>query len=398
MPRRVTLVLLLVLATLLGACGGSPDEGAAPEVGVPGERAEAARDLGFPAFATRNTTRVGGADPVADAAAVARAVYPGPGAGARPRAVALADGQDWRAALPAAALMGPPLGAPVLLSEGTELPGATAAALDALAPTGAPRAAGAQVVRVGATAAPEGRRDTDVTGRPGPELAANVDRLLERVSGAVSDTVVVVGTGDARYAVPAAGWAAKSGDPILFVDRDAIPAVTRRALERHGRPRIYVLGPETVVSAQVERELGRLGIVRRIAGPDPVSNAIAFARFADETFGWGVVDPGHGLVFVNADRPVDAIAASPLSATGTYGPILLHEGGTTLSAELESYLLDIKPGYRTDPVRGVYNHGWIIGDEAAMPVAVQSKVDGLLQIVPEDPDPPRQDEGQDSDG
>jgi hypothetical protein len=32
--------------------------------------------LGFPALATKNTTRVGGKDPVADAAAVATAVYP----------------------------------------------------------------------------------------------------------------------------------------------------------------------------------------------------------------------------------------------------------------------------------------------------------------------------------
>jgi hypothetical protein len=45
-------------------------------------------------------------------------------------------------------------------------------------------------------------------------------------------------------------------------------------------------------------------------------------------------------------------------------------------------------------VRGVYNHGWIIGDEAAMPVAVQSRVDALLQIVREEADPPAPDGGQ----
>jgi hypothetical protein len=99
-------------------------------------------------------------------------------------------------------------------------------------------------------------------------------------------------------------------------------------------------------------------------------------------------------VFVNADRPVDAVAAAPLSATGTYGPILLHDGAATLTPALESYLLDIRPGYRRDPVRGVYNHGWIIGDEAAMPVAVQSRVDALLQIVREEGDPPAPDGGQ----
>jgi hypothetical protein len=41
-------------------------------------------DLGFPAFATKNTTRVAGADSIADAAAVALAVYPSTG-GVPPR-------------------------------------------------------------------------------------------------------------------------------------------------------------------------------------------------------------------------------------------------------------------------------------------------------------------------
>ena len=52
-----------------------------------------------------------------------------------------------------------------------------------------------------------------------------------------------------------------------------------------------------------------------------------------------------------------------------------------LDRALESYLLDIQPGYRRDPVRGVYNHGWIIGDEAAMPIATQAKIDTLLEIT-----------------
>ena len=82
-------------------------------------------------------------------------------------------------------------------------------------------------------------------------------------------------------------------------------------------------------------------------------------------FGWNVVDPGHGLVFANARRPQDAAAAAPLSATGTYGPLLLLTDAGVLPQPLQDYLLDIQPGYTDDPVRGVYNHGWIIGDETA---------------------------------
>ena len=45
-----------------------------------------------------------------------------------------------------------------------------------------------------------------------------------------------------------------------------------------------------------------------------------------------------------------------------------------------SILLDIQPGYQSDPVRGVYNHAWLIGDEATIDVAVQAQIDRLIEI------------------
>ena len=53
-----------------------------------------------------------------------------------------------------------------------------------------------------------------------------------------------------------------------------------------------------------------------------------------------------------------------------------------MTAPLQDYLLDIQPGYDEDPVRGVYNHGWIIGDEGAVSVDVQARIDSLLGIQP----------------
>jgi hypothetical protein len=131
-------------------------------------------------------------------------------------------------------------------------------------------------------------------------------------------------------------------------------------------------------------QLGKYGKVKRIAATDPVTSAIAFARYRAGTFGWAVTDPGHGLVFASTRRPQDAAAAAPLSASGTYGPLLVLTDAGALPAPLQDYLLDIQPGYATDPRRGVYSHGWMIGDETAISAAVQARIDTLLEIQPVD--------------
>ena len=187
-----------------------------------------------------------------------------------------------------------------------------------------------------------------------------------------------------EFAMPAAGWAARSGDPVLWTLKDSLPAETRAAIQSHPRARIYVLGPPEAISDGVFRQLAKLGKTKRIAGADPVANAIAFARFTDGRFGWGVVDPGHGLVFANVTRTLDAAAGSALSGSGQYGPLLLLTEAGSLPAPLQDYLLDIQPGYDKDPVRGVYNHGWLLGDETAISGDVQSRLDALLEIQPVD--------------
>jgi hypothetical protein len=378
-----TVAAVLAGAVALAGCGGGTTKTttvSTPQLGKSGTETQASQQLGFPGFATKNTTRVGGADPVADAAAVARAVYPGGAPGTQPTAVALVAASDWRSGLAASVLMSRPLIAPVLLSDGDNLPQASSDALGALAPTGATELGGAQVIRVGTAPAPAGRRSTSLAGSDPYTLAAAIDRLASALAGKPSRAVVVVSAEDPAYAMPAAAWAAKSGDPILFVRRNEIPGATYAALQTHEKPHIYVLGPVATVSRGVERALRSVGSVTRIQGADPVGNAIAFARFSDGTFGWGVVDPGHGLVFANAARPLDAAAAAPLSASGTYGPLLLMTDGATLPVPLGQYLLDIQPGYQRDPVRGVYNHGWLIGDASAISLPVQSRIDSLLEI------------------
>jgi hypothetical protein len=388
--RRAVALLAVALLALAAGCGrGSGDDPVkttaqtTPTTGAKGTQTTAAQDLGFPTFATKNTTRIGGADPIADAAAAARAVYTATSAVTRPRAVVLADVRDWRVGLAASVLMSSPIRAPLLYADGPDkLPPATQDALAALAPTGSKDAGGAQVVRVGDVPEVPGSKTTDLRGNDPFALARAIDAFQSAARGTTSDRVVVVGADAPEYAMPAAAWAAKAGDPILFVRKDSIPADTRAAIAAHQQPKIYVLGPESTVSAKTLGQLRKLGSVTRIGGATAAASSVAFARFVDGAFGWGVVDPGHGFVFANAGRPADAGAAAPLSASGSYGPLLVTEDPAKLPTALQDYLLDVQPGYTRDPVRGVYNHGWIVGDEHAISVAVQSQIDALLEIVP----------------
>ncbi len=376
---------------MLGACGKSARVASAPTLGPTKDLAPLAAQ-GAVSLTTRNTTRLGGADVASDAAAVARTVYPALTAASRPQAVVLVDEHDWAGALSASLLAAAPLGAPLLYTSDGSLPDVTRETLQALRPTGAPSLAGAQVLRIGAAAAaPAGLVSRSL---PGAGAAATAAAVLAISPLAHSAHAVIVVPSDAPQAMqmPAAGLAAEAGAPILFVGRSRVPAATSTALAGLHRPSIYVID-SAGISAATLTALGSLGHVSEITtgavpalGEAASANAIAVARFTDGTFGWGVKEPGHGLVFASATRPLDAPAAAPLAATGDYAPLMLFEGATAIPPALSTYLANIQPAYTASPsfrpVRGVYNHGWLIGDEQAISAVVQAELDSLLQISP----------------
>jgi hypothetical protein len=403
-PLRLAAALLaLLLGAALAGCGKSlPAEGQGRGAAV--TTVAGTNQLEASGLATSNTTRLGGANPVADAAAVALATNPGLTPATRPQAVVLVNDRDWPAALAAAALASAPLRAPLLYSEGNTLPSLSAQALAALKPTGATLLEGAQVIEVGTSVALPGYRTSKLIGSTPDVLAGEVEHLVGAIHGGPPHRVIVVGAaGPPALAMPAAGLAAESGAPILPVDAVGVPPATGRVLARLHRPVIYVVGPPAAVSHAVLAELTRFGRVRRIypgpgavgsggpgsSGEDPADNAIAVARYSDGTFGWGVDQSGHGLAFASASRPLDAPAAAPLSASGDYAPLLLLERPDQVPPVLREYLSDIQPAYVAAPgseypaVRGSYNHGWLIGDGGAITATVQAELDTMLEITPQ---------------
>jgi hypothetical protein len=386
----IVLAIVFILAAILGGrssqSGNTPPGAAAPVSSGGSHKSETAsgqtaEELGYPAFATKNTTRVGGADPAANAAGVALATFPSTTRGQRPIAVTLVDEDDWQAAIAASVLMAAPVKAPVLFSTPGGLPDPTSHAFDALDPLGSGATLGAQAFLVGDVAAPSGllRVKHIEAGEPAATAAA-IEQLRDQLLG-IPKHVVIASAEDSAYAMPAAAWAARSGDPVLFTDADKLPAATAKALRLHSEVPIYVLGPSSAISSGVVREIAKIDSnVRRVSGKDPVDNAIALARYSNGDFGWNVNDPGHGFVVARSDSPLDAAAAAPLSASGTWGPLLLTDSADTLPPALRGYLLDVKPGYTTDPTRAFYNHVWVIGDQEAIDVSQQAEIDNLAEL------------------
>lgn len=402
----ITLAVVFIVAAILGGgSGGDTPSSESPAPAVDNGEAPAATpaarvpaELGYPAFATSNTTRVGGPDPASNAAGVALAAYPSIEAAQRPAAVTIVDGADWQGGIAASVLMAAPLGppsgvpkvavkgtpsgAPLLLSESGGLPEPTSLALDALDPQGNARTGGVQVFAIGEAAVPDDSRLERIAAAGPAATAAAIAALRDELFDAPPDHIVIAPIDKPAFAMPAAAWAARSGDPVLFSGPQMLPAPTEAALRRRPRTPVYVLGPSSTISSAVVRQIAELEHrVRRVSGEDPIANAIALARYDDGNFGWNVNDPGHGFVVARSDSPLDAAAAAPLSASGTWGPLLLTDNAATLPAALRGYLLDVKPGYSTDPTRAFYNHVWLIGDEEAIELRQQAEIDALAELA-----------------
>lgn len=389
----VAVAVVFLAVAVLGGSGGSKDSsGSAGPAPAPSPAAsdkstetpasQTAEQLGYPTFATGNTTRVGGSDPATNAAGVALAVFPSTIPSQRPAAVTLVGEDDWQGAVAAAVLMAAPVRAPILISGADDLPDPTSEALDALDPQGDSSTGGAAVFAIGAVTTPDGDRVTAVKAGEAAATAAAIERLRDKLFGSAPDHVVVAAADEPGFAMPAAAWAARSGDPVLFAAGGKLPKPTVAALRRHAEAPVYVLGPSAAIPSSVVSEIAKVaGKVHRVSGEDPVANAIAFARYADGGFGWNVNDPGHGFVLARSDSPLDAAAAAPLSASGTWGPLLLTDSAATLPRALREYFLDVKPGYTTNPTRAFYNHVWVIGDQEAIDVNQQAEINELAELA-----------------
>jgi putative cell wall binding repeat protein len=380
--RSVTAGMATLLCVAICSCGHST------------RNAQRQRDKAIPAtgrhgaelgeeFSTKTTVRLGTGEPAfdyaADSAAIADATYPGLTKAGHPQAVVLVDIHDWATALAASTLAGWPLRAPLLYTHAGTLQAAEQA-LRTMEPTGAPDLGGARVISVRNATTPHGYSARSIAPQ---NTSASGAVAIERFASALRKRMphrVIVTNADAEpsMTMPAAALAARTAMPVLFIDNSEIPASTAAELARLRRPFIYLLGPASVVSNQVERRLRRFGPIRRIAGKTPAINSVAVARFTSGAVPRSDEGSGDGFVFASAEQPYDAPPASVLSSDGHEGPLLVVEGTKRLPRAITSYLRALRHRSRGRG-RALHARGWIIGNTKGISPTAQRQLDSLLQ-------------------
>ncbi len=304
---------------------------------------------------TADIVRLAGADRFATAAAVSRASF-SPG---MPVAY-VAIGGNFPDAL-AAGAAAVRRGGPVLLVNGSSIPGATATELSRLDPARIVVVGGTSIISASVVNQLTAYATTgDVRRIAGANRYATA-AAISRDTFAAGVPVAYVATGmnfpDALAGVAAAG---SGGGPVLLTTPNQLPAETAGELARLRPGRIVVLGGTGVISSSVASALAghaTSGNVERLSGDNRYATAVDVSR---ETFA------NSEVVFVatGANFP-DALGGGPVAGS-VPGPLLLVPGSTipaSVAAELQ----------RLGPDRVV-----ILGGTSVVSGSVEAQIGALL--------------------
>lgn len=335
--------------------------------------ADASPPEGLLTLNTKDSTRLAESNPTALSRAVSEALFP-EGSEKRPRAVIVAPADGWQAGVAAAPLVRWLDGPLVLVEEGAgveiEIP--------RLEPAGVQTLEGGSVVWVGHNP-PDQTLGVQVPAGDAADVALGVDLLVERLAGGPQANILLVPE-DPLYAIPAAYWAAQSGDVILF-GGDPLPAATRQALERRGgQAHIYLVGP-----VPEPEDLSQYGSLQRIVAWNGLAAAVALAEYRDEAAGVGWGSGGshyiatHNFVLANRDDPMIALAGIALARFGKFGPLLWVERDR-IPPVTDQYLWKMKPEFFNTPAEGPFNHLWILGGPDQIGLRVQGQADLSQEI------------------
>ncbi|MGG0205811.1 cell wall-binding repeat-containing protein [Bacillus mycoides] len=338
----------------------------------------------------KNVTRLNTNDPLQMAVLTSQTIWPATHKENQPGAIILVPVNEWQLGIASADLIHHPNNGPILFIEKENVPEMTLKEIKRLNPLGTKD--GTQIMVMGDVGAStleqlkeykvKQIKETDPA-----KFAKDVDKEYADITGNYPNSVIIGSSEEEGrlYTTPAVNWISHMPEPLLYTEKNKVPEATIEALKtRKDKANIYVLGPEKIVSKEVEKELSKYGKVTRISGETPTENSVAFAKFKDEKtkFGWGFTKAGHGLSFVSSKTPDLAIAEAPFSHMGKHAPVVLLEEGKA-SQPVYDFLATIQPKFKDDPTLGPYNHGFLLGSSSDVSFETQGILDERLELVQE---------------
>ncbi|MGG2196877.1 cell wall-binding repeat-containing protein [Paenibacillus validus] len=386
---KINILFFAVILTLT-ACTPGATQGQQTQKGQVNVDQQKNKASEPPWIASKNTTRINNSDPFQTAVLVSKTVWMATNEKNQPGGVILANPEDWQSALVSADLIHHPNNGPVLFVNKNNVPEITKNELKRLNPVGSTLNNGTQVILVGnldqnveQEIKGMGFKIDWIKGEGPAAIAKTVDDYYARISQGYPQSVIIGSLDSQEYSLPAINWIAHMPEPLLYVTKDEIPTDTIEAIKlRNGKASIYLLGPKSIISENVEKQLGQYGKVVRISGNDPYENAVAFAKYKDpETgFGWGITSPGHNFSFISLNTASLALAAAPFSHLGKHAPILWTDKEKMPDTVMD-YMMTVQPKYKKSPTEGPYNHSWLVGDEQSLNRAAQGEIDDMLEII-----------------
>lgn len=337
---------------------------------------------------TKNTSRIMGTDAESISIATSHMIWPATDDNNRPNMIIVAPMESWQIQLVAVDLIHHPSDGPLLITSKDEISDGIMSEIERLKPVGGEDGTKIITIGLGAEATKQltdnNYKVHEINAENFNQIALEIDSYYESVSGELPQSVIVGSSDALEYSLPAANWIAHMPEPLLYVTKTDIPNETITALEkRNGKANIYMLGPDSIISKDVENELEKYGDVTRISGKTPYANAIEFARFKDNKtgFGWGITMPGHGLLIASKENINDSIASGAFSHRGKHAPLLLTEN-KSIPDELKDYLSELQPTFENDPTEGPYTHIYLVGTGEWITQEQQGNLDNLIEISP----------------
>ena len=242
--------------------------------------------------------RVAGNDHYATSVAISQ-LYP-----AKVATAYLASGEVFPDALAGAALAGHQ-GVPLLLTSKTELPSATRAELERLAPQqiivlGGPGALSDAVLQ---TAAPFS--SSPIRRIAGTNRYRTAAAVAAEIKPPASTTYVATGQ-NYPDALAGAAAAARDGAPLLLTPSDRVHPATAQALDSQGPQVLYALGGNTVIHPSTVQSLAEYLVSPR--PPQSVTPSPAGELFDGNFLGYGI-DPFHAYTGMWGHHVADDLKA-----------------------------------------------------------------------------------------